>query len=272
MITDQTTPISPETLFAGMTSSSHAYYERNNLTHVSAGKLQMHNAVEEMILNHANPANTLRFLSLPGKFWRFESRLLRTLREVHFTGFESDHRVILSGAAYVPRDAADRHNPKRHGFRCIESLGVEYFKTNRARWLSMDVNSALTLNDSLFWKIGKGVESGDHSCRMDWFLKKFCGWDAAWLDYYGPASRKIGEALANLHFYCRQDSIPVAVTILKGREIEAVTERRNWLKHMLSGGGVWSGVSFKQLDYKEYSDGGSTMCNILGLIQRRTSR
>lgn len=270
---DTSSVLSADDLFVGRSSSTHQYSKTNNLIESGDGKLKMYDAVESLILNHANQDVNLRFMSLPGKFWKFEMRLAnswfeKNKKKVYFTAFERDYHVILSGAGYAPRSHNKFELPVHPGYREIEGLRVSYFKTNRCRWLNLDVNSALTLNDSMFKMGMRSNRLNKYKTRMEGWLHKFCRWDAIWLDYYGPASSEIGNALSNLHYHCRFDSVPVAVTILKGRELPGfkVQDRRQWLKEKLSGGGIWNFCEFNEVDYFEYSDGQSTMCNILGVL------
>lgn len=272
MSLDTTELSTADDLFVGMASRQHDYYKANNITTISAGKSQMYDAMESLILNSVPGTTRLRFMSLPGKFWRFELRLWMAYKKrfdkaVDFTGFERDQNVILSGAGYVPRSGN-----KHHGFRKMNALRVDYFKTNAARWIGMDVNHALDLNNGLFsepelpkYEMAElGVKNA-----MEWWIKKFCQWDAVWLDYYGPVSERISTALTSLHWHCRPsaESIPVGVTVLKGREFSdmKVSNRKRWLEQRL--GGACS-TEFKTVDYFEYNDGGSVMCNITGLILR----
>lgn len=276
---DTSTLAQPIELCDGSGFEAHPFYERNNLLQIDAGKQQMHDAVEELVLSNVPGDTTLRFMSLPGKFWRFENRLKMAYKKrfegnSFFTGFERDPYVILGGGGYVPRELTATSRIK--GFRAIESLSTEYFKTNGARWLSMDVNAGLTLNNGLFRSnlLPRGeMKRMNVSSAMEWWLRKFCGWDAVWLDYFGPISQKIGEALTNLHWHCRPslDVIPVAVSVLKGREFDdvSISDRREWLSARLSANGL---VEFQTQEYFEYTDGGSTMCNILGKICRTKER
>ncbi len=267
------TATKPEDLFVGRPSNPHPYYESNNFTSITDGKSQMHDAVERLILNsECSSESKLRFMSMPGKFWRFEFRLMNQLLKrrdklIYVTGFERDENVILGGAGYVPHCMNTSEMPKTPGFRCFNALGVRYFKTNRARWINMDVTSALTLDDSFFrYKDAKDF-IGKYGCNsaMAFWLKKFCGWDAAWLDFYGPVSESIGQALSRLYIHCRRDCIPVAVTVLKGREFAGlnVSDRKAWLVDRLTSG---YGTELVKVEYFEYSEGGSTMCNLLGVL------
>lgn len=277
MSLDTSSLLSADDLFVGKTAPVHHYHKVNNALGMGDGKRKMYDAMEKLILKYAQPSVNLRFMSLPGKFWRFEMRLLNSWyrhhsKTVYFTAFERDENIILSGAGYAPHLSSCNHTKLRHpGFRKAESLGVTYFKTNRARWLHLDVNHALVLNDAMFIKKLSTVKELKHDTSMEWWLRKFCRWDAVWLDYYGPVSETIGKALPNIHYHCRQDCVPVGVTVLKGRELEdmKVPDRRRWLKDKLGGGGMWPHIEFKETDYFEYTDGESTMCNILGVLLSR---
>lgn len=267
----------PDQLFVGLTSKQHQFYDKENLQEMSDGKARMYASMLRLILEHCDREHHLKFLSMPGKFWRFELRLGLEWEKVanhaaYFTGFERDYNVVLAGAGYVPRKFDTHGFKKPVGFRSIESLRVQYFKTNRARFVAIDTNTALTLTPSMF-RVPENADA-DWQTRgksiHQWWIEKFCQWNCVWLDYYGPCSKQIGDALSNLHWQCRptESTIPVGVTVLKGREVDDVADRRAWLEKKLSGNGMFPGLSFDTLDYFEYSDGGSTMCNILGLIRR----
>lgn len=272
--------VAAEDLIVGRKQGARPYYRPNGPSRLCDGKRRMHDAVLDLIMRHASGEDGFRFMSLPGKFWTFESRLSmeyerRFDKRVYLTGFERDPSVIFSGTGYVPRCALSLELPLKPGFRKFYALGVEYFKTNRARWIRMDVNDALSLNNS-FFHLSEPRPKKDwygYDYGMERWLAKFCLWDAAWLDYYGPASCKIAEALTNLHWHCNPkfDCIPVGVTMLKGREFSGmkVKDRQRWLASVLSGSGKFHGIEFKTTDYFEYSDGKATMCNILGVILRR---
>lgn len=229
-------------------------------------------AVTQAIVQNKPIHQTFRFASLPGKFWRYEFSLQNALTklypgEVHFTGFERDANIMISGAPYVPR-AKTKLLDRAAGFRDVNVLDTMYFRTNCARWVNMCVNDALTLTPKHFAASRFKAEHLNH----EWFLKKFCQWHGVWLDYYGPASDKMGRALQNLHWHCHPllSRIPVGVTVLKGRAHGmAGSQVRPWLEAKLSGGGVFPGITFETMEYFEYADEGCTMANIIGFIVRQ---
>jgi len=272
---DRTELASPNALFAGSESGQHHYFESNGIASATSGKIAMRESVKQLVLEYAqDDGDSLRFMSLPGKYWRFEFDLAYSFeksrrRPVYFTGFERDHNTMLAGAGYAPRYAGkfQRQFILRSCFHRIDGLGVDYFKTNRARWLHLDVNAALTLNNACFHgEFDTYHKRTGGQSWMEWWLKKFCAWDAVWLDYYGPVSTKMGAALANLYFHCRNAVTPIAVTVLKGRELpgESVPDRKAWLCSRLASG---IGTKFECLNYHEHTETeGATMCNLIGLL------
>jgi len=270
---DKSERLSAEEIFVGKSSRINSFWNKQRLVPEAPGKARMSDTVEQLIREYGPDADTLKFMSLPGKFWRFEYRLNIELREKYpdgilFTGFERDHKVILAGTGYAPRTKSTgrNSNPRTPGFREFEALNTKYFRTNRARWLNMDINDALILSPKFF-----APRSGNPQDCFNWFLDKFCSWDACWIDYFSPATTKMGAALSNLHWHLNpeMDRVPVAVTIMKGRStIRKGKDLQGWLAVQLGGAGSFPSVSFRTLDYFEYNDSGATMVNIAGLIQR----
>jgi len=262
---------------------NHTFYARRS--NEQTGKQRMYASVEQMIKEHISPDRLMRFMSLPGRDWKFEHHIGQQFANWHhkktfLTGFEDHYEVMLQGAQNVPRSDNYWELPSNPSWRKIERLGVDYFKTNQSRWLHLDINHALTLTPDHF----PGDTTAEKAASWRWWMQKFCMWDAVWLDYCGTATDTMAKALNNLHIHCApdRDEIPVAVTLLKGREqfrsqrtmqgFNAlpdgdVLDRRKWLEYHLAGGCLYPNIRFKTLEYFEYRDT-SPMCNILGLIQR----
>jgi hypothetical protein len=246
------------------------------------GKEAVYDAVTSMVLEHAPENRPLKFMSLPGKYWQFETQLERAYREAYnqpvlFTGFEYKEEVMLQGAVYTPRSYSASDNPKPAAFKEIVDIKTVYFSTNRARWVCMDVNTALTLDPS-FWHY---LRRKDRVDNYNAWMHKFTMWDSVWIDYFGPACAPMGDALCNLHYHCNPEleNIPVAVTIMFRREqvhrnegmramfVDKGEGKRKWLEYHLAGGSKVKGITFETLDFIRYNDT-SPMCTILGLIRR----
>ena len=256
-------------LFVGKQGDTHRFHQRIVPLSTPDGKRKMHEAVASLVVNNLPTHEHVKFACLPGKFWRFEFQLDVELRNhkknAKFTGFERDSNVILSGAQYVPHDR-NGPLPRVPGYRTMEALGMMYFKTNKARWLNIDINLALSIRKEFF----KAAAKTPLDYRLV-FARKFGMWDAAWFDYYSPCTQAVGDALSNLHWHMEPigRSFPVAITVMKcrGKGI-AGSKVQSWLEAKLGGGGVFPGIRFETSDYFEYSDSGATMSNILGRIIR----
>ena len=257
----------------------HKFHDTRDITS-RPGKERSYRLVTDLLREHRDTSRSeFRFMSLPGRDWILENHLHREIpaRVLH-TGFERDENVILQGRVNVPRVTGEA---TVNGWRVVSEAAlpnVRYFKTNRGRWLHLDVNDALTLTPSCF----SGVSSREE--RLYWYqewLRKFCLWDGVWLDYYSPPMDKIALALNNLHYHCNPEleTIPVAVTLSKAHTYMKFNEnlgallqdkemgRRAWLEFQLGGGNAFPNISFETLEWFEYNDT-SPMCMILGLIKR----
>lgn len=246
------------------------YYDREIVE--TEGKNRMYRAVEDLIMEYKSGDSLLRFMSLPGKDWRFETRLDQVFDNTLFTGFERDDKMLWDSRQNIPGFA-----DVGGGWGQLDYSDMCYYATDHARWFEGDVNVALMWGPEDFY---------DGATQWRKWIENYCMWNAVWLDYCGPATDKMANALSNLHYHCDStiDEIPVAVTVLKGREIRRnsesmigmtvlkangseVLDRQAWLEYHL-GGGSTPGVKFKTLDYFEYQDSHAPMCNILGVIQR----
>lgn len=274
---------SVEALFNGTYSFPLHRFHETRATALRAGKQRMYNKIMQMVRSVPGKY-PLRFMSLPGMEWRVEHRMFKDIpRRIYHTGFERESQVMTRGVPFVPRSTASTQVTQWCKVHLDALPGIEYFKTNRARWIHLDVNDALTLTPAYF-QANPVISQID---AYQWWLKKFCLWDSVWLDYFGPASDKMAKALNNLHWHCNPelDEIPVALTILKGREQVHTNstmvgllstggsgttslDRRTWMEHNLGGGDVFRNITFQTQEYFEYNDSGSTMCNIIGKIIR----
>ncbi len=173
-----------------------------------------------------------RVCTLPADTWRFERRYLSETADcdarVLFTGFEQNSHVFNKGIRNAPW--APNEHPVISGMRAFEALGMEYFKTNRSRYLRMNIHDAVCATPSLFypervisWGESHVSDNSRKPTAKEWrsrFFSKFMCWDAIWLDFNGCLSYPMLASLERLHRCVRfgNEIIPVVITTAIGRE------------------------------------------------------
>lgn len=201
---------------------------------LSKQKEDMYSRVSEFFryAHEVSMHEDFRICTLPADTWRFERRYFVETSNydarVLFTGFEQNNHVFNKGIRNAPWSS--KEHPLVSGMREFEALGMEYYKTNRARYLRMNIHDAICATPALFdpnrvtsWGESHSDDSRPKPTAKEWrsrFFSKFMCWDAVWLDFNGCLSYPMIASLERIHRCVRygNEIIPIVVTSAIGRE------------------------------------------------------
>ena len=190
---------------------------------LSRQKTQMYAKVSEFFRNahEVSVHDEFHVCSLPADTWRFEQAYFRETKhlpaKVMFTGFEKNSDAFDRGIRNAPWAAYE--HPVTSSMQKFEALNMEYFKTNRSRYLCMNIHDAVCATPKLFRPSLVATKPSARECCSEFFAT-FTAWDAVWLDFNGCLSESMMRILSNIGRCIRtgNEIIPVVVTVAKGRE------------------------------------------------------
>lgn len=163
-----------------------------------------------------HPSGGMRLLSMPSERWIFEHMLKAEYRNLTCVGIERCSRTFHRGVAWMPVHRGDRQRPMV-GFDEYAKIRFLVAANQRSRFLNVDLSTFLRARRSTLFVSGDGGR----------FTRRYRGWSAIWLDFTSMLCADVERALTELHggIDGAIDEVPLAVTVMKGRETEDIQNK-----------------------------------------------
>ena len=215
-----------------------------------------------------HPAGGMRLLSFPSSRWTFERMLKEEYRNLTLIGIERDSRTFHRGIAWMPVHPGTSPHPIID-FEQYAKARFLVAENHRTRFLNIDLTTFLRIRRSTIFVGGEGHK----------FTRRFRGWSAIWLDFTSMLCPDVERALAELHGGVDGaiDDVPVAVTVMKGREPEDTQnkmfalqcDRAGFIGKLIGSGMADRCVVDGEHEYRSAS--GSTMLTVFGRIKTHSA-
>jgi hypothetical protein len=218
--------------------------------------------IREFFLQHHTDQEWFRCFTMPGPRWTFERQLRKVRQAVNFVAVERNWHILKAGAPYMPGKQRQLIQEE------VTSGTIHGVRSECAKILWSDLRGFLGVG-----RKDKGPKL-TKKYRRQW-ADRYKRVTAIWLDFCGPITEKVLECMHRMSILCdlNKPTVPIAVTVLKGREPKGVTEivqehgRVGMLSHALNQG-TFRSFEIKDV-YDQKSDGGITMLTVLGSMQLR---
>lgn len=189
--------------------------------------------VRDLVANYFtsvhHPKRPMRLFSLPSANWNFESQIGYMHRDAtNFIAVERNIGIMRAGLRYMP-GRGRMWSDELFDLKCVSS----------------DTASVMHSTTSVFFGLGRDPKFPTNGLRKEWF-KKWRNLTAIWLDFTGQLCREIELTLPDVMYSLSQGSaeIPVAVTVMKAREMSDIsnklfaldTDRAGYIQRMLDVG------------------------------------
>lgn len=216
--------------------------------------------VKYIISNHVSGG--ARILSLPSSRWQFERQFYEVYGRCSFIGLERESRIFHKSIPWMPGSLGRRmiyELKYQAGLKvlCAENLCCKLLNIDCVDFLRLRRTDLMTKEERASW------------------TTKFRRWSAIWLDFTSMLCREVeiclGEISGGIDPTLSQ--IPVVITLMKGRELQDITnkmfalqcDRVGYVSQLIANGGMGR---FDVDDVYEYqSCGGVTMYMVMGRIK-----
>lgn len=194
----------------------------------------LRHVVWEHIKKHHDEPD-LRLLSMPSVNWRFERIVNGEDETAKFLGIERVNKVVEASRTMMP---GYNRNPLQINFK----HGILYgYESENACMLHVEA--------STFYSLGSR-ETATKGQRRKWAYRAKQN-TAVWLDFNGFLSREIEFCLPRAGCYVKMDTlnVPIAVTVMRGRENKDMTSKMHLLDTDRAG---YIGNLLNQSKFREY--------------------
>jgi hypothetical protein len=233
----------------------------------TAVKFSEREKVLRFLLENRNDCPRVKLLSMPGADWTFEQMLLRDQPMSQCVGIEKSFSVYSKSRTAMPWAACERDPIRKHlqdrsmrygNSTIVYSRVASKLSDPNKRKRSVRSHRLLLMDAATFCS----VLATDYGATIDQkreFASRFGYRNAAWLDFTSNLCPSVLDAFGSLPTLLSQGNVPVAITVLNGRDrFRGVANRIDAL--------TAAQPLFKPMDFWTYAGGGGapmlTVCGI----------
>lgn len=213
-------------------------FHKSDYERISNIKSDQRADIADFILSFFQKSGPIRILTMPGKHWFFETRILERHKNTQIVGLEKSVSIFHTSGMAMP-DAAYQVKSRRVGFLrhkiCEYGTGhYQYYRSSTNtetrersnRLLNMDFS---TYSTTLFSNYRATIQ------QKEKFHEKFLRRNSAWLDFTSGFCSEVDTGIRHIaHCMCSSDKEkPIVITLMYGRDIGGGLEgRKNHLEQL----------------------------------------
>jgi len=224
-------------------------YQFEDYERLSTEKQTQRDRILNFILDNSN--SRIKYVGLPGKYWRMESDLIRLGQNIHVSGFESNPMIYHKSKCMMP----GKHNV-----------------ISKSKDITRDIKLDIHVNKSSIYTLGSIKDLTDYKthrllCDISGtFQFGYSKINAIWYDFTSSFNENTYISIHNIKNIIKKESNSViCLTFLFGRDMyfngKGEDSRIDIIKSALP--------EFEPIEYWKYKGfNGSTMFNVCGVIKR----